>query len=200
MRGRTTWSKFGIAAAIGFGALLIPAAFAWACLPVASIHASPATAQGGQQINVTGSEFYGSNPVQIHFNAIDGPVLATFTPDANGSFAGAVTIPSDAPVGPAVLIATEAAATATGPTGGSSPGVPTRTVVQIVGAGGSTPLAVAPSGAARPSGVLTSSSSVGVGALLLVGFGVLGVALFLAGGVALLADRRRTAAAETVRF
>jgi hypothetical protein len=199
MRGRTTWTKFGIAAAVSFGALLIPAAFAWACLPVASMTSSPAAAQGGQQVNVTGSEFYGTNPVQIHFNAIDGPVLATFTPNANGAFTGAVTIPTNAPVGPAVLVATEAAATATSPTGGSSAGVPTRTVVQIVGSGGSAPLAVAPSGAARPSGVLTSSSSVGVGALLLVGLGVLGVALFLAGGVALVTDRRRSAATETVR-
>jgi hypothetical protein len=198
MNQRSTWKKFGLAAAVAFGALLIPAAVAWACLPVANVTSSPAAAQAGQQVNITGSEF-GSNPVQIHFNALNGPVLATFTPDSNGNFAGAVTLPADATTGPAVLVATEASATATG-NGGSSPGVPTRTVVQILGPGGSAPLAVSPASQARPSGVVTSSSGVGSGALILVALGVFGVALFLAGGVALLTSgRRRQASAERVR-
>jgi hypothetical protein len=182
--------KFGLAAAVCSVALLIPAAVAWACLPVANITASPTAAQAGQPVNVTGSEF-GSNPVQIHFNALNGPVLATFTPDNNGNFAGAVTIPSSAQTGPAVLVATEAAATSSGPTGGSSAGVPTRTVVQVLGAGGSAPLAVTAAGAGRPAGVVTSSSGVGTGALLLVGLGVFGVALFVAGGIALMTSGRR---------
>lgn len=194
---RWTWRKFGVAAAVGTGALLIPAAAAWACLPVANLTAKPATAQAGQPVNVIGSEFYGSNPVQIHFNALDGPVLGSFTPDGNGAFTGMVTIPANAPTGPAVLVATEAAATDTSPTGGSSPGVPTRTVVQVVGAGGSAPLALTPTGAGR-TGVLTSSSSVGTGVLLLVGLGVFGAALFLAGGIALMTGgrRRETATAK----
>jgi hypothetical protein len=195
---RSSWKKFGFAAAVGFGAILIPAAVAWACLPVANLTSKPAAAQAGQQINVTGSEF-GSNPVDIHLGALTGPVLATFTPDSNGAFTGAVTIPADTPAGPAVLVATEAAATATG-NGGSSPGVPTRTVVQVVGPGGSAPLAVAPASQGRPSGVVTSSSAVSTGALLLVGLGVFGIALFLAGGIALLTSgRRRQASAERVR-
>jgi len=200
MSGKSTFKKFGLVAAVGFGVLLIPAAVAWACLPVASMTSSPTAAQAGQQVHLTGSEFYGTNPVLIHFNALTGPVLATFTPDTNGNFAGTVTIPSNAQPGPAVLVATEAAATAAGPTGGSSAGVPTRTVVQIVGPGGSAPLAVAPSGAGRPSGVVTSTSSVGAGALLLVALGVFGVALFLAGGVALVTSaRRRETSPEHVR-
>ena len=196
---RSSLKKLGIAAAIGGGALLVPAAVAWACLPVASLTSTPASAQAGQSITVNGNEFYGSNPVQIHFNALDGPVLATFTPNDNGSFSGAVTLPSNAPTGPAVLIATEAAATATSPTGGSSPGVPARTVVQITGAGGSTPLAVTPSAAGRPAGVVTTSTSVSTGALVLIGLGVFGAALFLAGGIALVTgSRRRQTATERV--
>jgi len=180
---------------------LVPAAAAWACLPVASVTSTPASVQAGQQVTVMGNEFYGSNPVLIHFNGLNGPVLGSFTPNANtGTFVGAVTIPADAPVGPAVLVATEAAATATSPTGGSSAGVPTRTVVNVLGPGGSSPIAVAPSGTARPSGVVTQSSAVSTGALVLVALGVLGVALFIAGGVALMTSgRRREATAETVR-
>jgi hypothetical protein len=190
--------KIGLAFALGCGALLIPAAVAWACLPVANLRTNLATVQAGQPVNVTGSEF-GSNPVQIHLNTLTGPVLATFTPDSNGAFTGPVTIPADTTTGPAVLVATEAAATANG-NGGSSPGVPTRSVVQVVGPGGSAPLAVTPSGQARPAGVVTTSSSVGSGALLLVALGVFGVALFLAGGVALLTSgRRRQTSAERVR-
>ena len=198
--GGTSVKKLGLAAAVCFGVLLVPAAVAWACLPVASVTSAPGSAQAGQQVTVTGNEFYGTNPVQIHFNGLNGPVLGQFTPNSNGAFVGAVTIPADAPVGPAVLVATEAAATATSPTGGSSAGVPTRTVVNVVGPGGSSPIAVAPSGIARPSGVVTQSSSVSTGALVLVALGVLGVALFVAGGVALITSgRRREATAETVR-
>ncbi|MGH9124493.1 MAG: hypothetical protein ACRDZ8_07170 [Acidimicrobiales bacterium] len=161
---------------------------------------APGSAQAGQQVTVTGNEFYGSNPVEIHFNSLNGPVLGSFTPNSNGGFVGAVTIPSDAPVGPAVLVATEAAATATSPSGGSSAGVPTRTVVNVLGPGGSSPVGVAPSGASRPSGVVTQNSSVSTGALVLVALGVLGVAMFIAGGVALMtSDRRRGVTAETVR-
>ncbi len=198
MTRRSAWKGLGFAAAVGCGALLLSAAVAWACLPVANIKAAPATAQGGQQVNITGSEF-GSNPVQIHFNALDGLVLATLTPDSNGNISGAVTIPANAPTGPAVLIATEAAATPSGG-GGSSPGVPTRAVVQIVGPGGSAPLSVSSAGQGRPSGVVTSSSGVATGALLLVGLGAFGVALFLAGGLALLTSgRREEASAQKVR-
>jgi hypothetical protein len=190
--------KIGLVVALGFGALLIPAAVAWACLPVASLRTNLATIQAGQPLTVTGLEFYGSNPVQIHLNALNGPVLATFTPDGNGGFSGAVTIPADTPTGPAVLVATEAAATPSG-NGGSSAGVPTRTVIQVVGPGGSAPLAVTPSGQGRPAGVVTTSSSVGTGALLLVALGVFGGALFLAGGVALVTSgRRRQTSAERV--
>ena len=161
---------YGVAGVI-VGGILFPVAVAWACLPVASLTSNTAQAQPGSQVTVTGSEF-GSNPVDVHFNALTGPVLATLTPDSNGNFSGAVTIPSDAAPGSAVLVATEAAATAKGPKG-SSPGVPARALIQVVGPGGA-PLAPAgPVAGARPVSPLTTSS-VGVGTLALVALGVLG--------------------------
>jgi hypothetical protein len=138
-------------------------------------------------VTVTGSEF-GSNPVDIHFNALTGPVLATLTPDSNGNFSGAVTIPSDAAPGSAVLVATEAAATGKGPKG-SSPGVPARALIQVVGPGGAPLAPAAPVAGARPVSPLTTSS-VGVGALALVALGALSVALLVAASVTMVGTRR----------
>lgn len=198
--GGKSIKKAGLAAAVCFGVLLVPAAIAWACLPVAGLTSSPSSVQAGQQVTVTGTEFYGSNPVDIHFGSLNGPVLGTFTPNSQGGFVGSVTIPADAPVGQAVLVATEAAATSSGSSGGSSAGVPARTVVNVVGPGGSSPVGVTPTGASGRSGVVTSSSTVSTGALLLVALGVFGVALFIAGGLALVTSgRRRETSAETVR-
>ncbi len=177
---------YGVAGVIA-GGVLFPWAAAWACLPVASLTSNPAQAQPGSQVTITGSEF-GKNPVDIHFNALSGPVLATLTPDSNGNFSGAVTIPSDAAPGSAVLVATEAAATATG-SKGSSPGVPARALVDVVGPGGA-PLAPAgPVAGARPVSPLTTSSA-GAGALALVALGALGVALLLAASVTMIGTRR----------
>jgi hypothetical protein len=169
------------------GGILFPLAAAWACLPVASLTSNPAQAQPGSQVTITGSEF-GSNPVDIHFNALTGPVLATLTPDSNGTFSGAVTIPSDAAPGSAVLVATEAAATPKGPKG-SSPGVPARALIQVVGPGGA-PLAPAgPVAGARPVSPLITSS-VEAGALALVALGALGVALLVAASITMVGTRR----------
>lgn len=175
------------------GGALFPVAAAWACLPVASLNTSSATAQPGGQITVTGAEF-GSNPVDIHFNSITGPVLATFTPngDANGTFSGAVTIPANASPGTAILVATEDAASR-----GSAPGAPARALVDIVGPGGA-PLAPAGGVAARPVSPLVTSS-VSTGGLVLVALGALGVALLVAASVAMVGTRRGRPAAEVVK-
>jgi len=177
---------YGVAGVI-VGGILFPVAVAWACLPVASLTSNTAQAQPGSQVTVTGSEF-GSNPVDVHFNALTGPVLATLTPDSNGNFSGAVTIPSDAAPGSAVLVATEAAATATG-SKGSSPGVPARALIEVVGPGGAPLAPAAPVAGARPVSPLTTSS-VGVGALALVALGALGVALLVAASVTMVGTRR----------
>lgn len=180
---------YGFAGVIA-GAAIFPMAAAWACLPVASLSTNPATAQPGQQVTVTGSEF-GSNPVEVHFNSLTGPVLATFTPDSAsfGSFSGPITVPASAATGPAVLVATEDATNGKG----SSAGVPQRAVLEVVGPGGAPLAPAAPGAPARPVLPVVSSST-GAGALLLVGLGALGVALVVAAAVAMVGTRRpRTA-------
>jgi len=205
MSGRPTWKKFGVAAAVCSGAILIPAAAAFACLSVANVQANPATIQAGGQVNLTGMEFGSSTEIQVHLGAIAGPVIATIEPGTTaglnngGNFTTAVTIPADTPTGPAVLVLTQSTTTATGSITTTS-GTPARVVVQVVGSGGSAPLAITPSATVRPSGIVSTSSSVSTGALMLIGLGVFGAALFLAGGVALMTSgRRQQASAEKVR-
>lgn len=194
---RRSW--MGLAAVVTGGVVLIPAAAAWACLSLASLNVNPTSAQPGGQVTVVGVEFYGKNPVSIHMGSLTGPVLATVTPDKSGRFSQAVTLPADAAAGPNVLIATEPAATATGPTGGSSAGVPARAVVDVTGPGGA-PLAPAGTGTGTlPTGLLTSGSTISTASLVLAALGALGVGLFLAGGLALVVGRRRHPAAQAVR-
>ena len=185
---------YGLAGMVA-GAILFPLAAAWACLPVASLTSNPAQAQPGSQVTLTGSEF-GTNPVDIHFNALNGPVLATLNPDSNGNFSGAVTIPGDAAPGSAVLVATQAAATASG-SKGSSPGVPARALVTVVGPGGAPLAPVAAEAAGRPAALLVTSSA-GAAPLILVALGALGVALLIAASVAMVGTRRARPAAQVV--
>lgn len=189
--------RSGVGVVIAGLVALVPMADAWACLPLASLHANPAQVQPGGQVTVTGSEF-GSNPVQIHFNALTGPVLATLNPTQTWprQISGTVTIPNVAP-GDYVLVATETATTPHGPFG-SSAGVPARAVVEVVGPGGA-PLAPPMSNlTVRPTG-LQASSGLSLATLALIGLGAFGVALFLAGAVALVSAGRREPVAAPVR-
>jgi hypothetical protein len=161
---------------------------------VASLTSNPAQAQPGSQVTVTGSEF-GKAPVDIHFNALNGPVLATLTPDTNGNFSGAVTIPSDVAPGSAVLVATEAVGP--GATRGSSPGVPARALVTVIGPGGAPLAPAAAQAGGRPAALLTTSSA-GAVPLVLVALGALGVALLVAASVAMVGTRRARPAAQVV--
>ena len=54
------------------------AAAAWACVsgPVANL--STISAKPGQEVTITGTGFQATNPAEVRFNALDGPVLASF--------------------------------------------------------------------------------------------------------------------------
>lgn len=180
------------------GALVVPAALAWACIPVAMLNVSPVQVQPGQEVTVTGGPFGSSsfskphNPVVLHFNTVDGPVLATIVPDASGRLSGTFTVPADTKPGNYVVVATQEAQL-----GDTTWGVPARALLQVVGAGGA-PVAGDPLAAPveeRPAG-LVEDVPVGVGALALVALGVAGVAMFGAGMIALASARRRAPAAE----
>lgn len=180
---------------LGAAAVGLVASTAWACISGPTLNVSPAQAKPGQQVSLSGFSYNGELPIVVRFNALDGPVLGTFTP-VEGRFgdpeslAGTVTIPAGAKAGSYVLIATQSNPD------GSLAQVPVRALVTVT-ATGALPVVgapVAPVEVGRPVGPALSHSSVHTGALVLVGLGAGGIAMFLAGAASLLAGRRGTAA------
>lgn len=162
---------------------------------VAQLQITPNQAKAGEEVSVFGPRGYGrTNPVEIHFESITGPVLATFTPNEEVYALwgpGPVRIPTDAKPGVYSLFATQTlAANET-----HIRGVPSRGEITVLGPGG-TPVLGATNAPAQPdqSGRgLVEEKPVSTGSIILVALGVAGVGMFLAGGAALAASRRRSA-------
>jgi hypothetical protein len=169
---------------------LLYASASWACIFLAGITTSASNVQPGGSLTVNGISF-GSNPVDLHLDTLTGKVLATATPDGQGNFSQAVTIPTDLGTGPHVIVATEDPATPDGSYSGSSQGVPARAVFQV-GAG-------APAAAATSASPVQVDSGVGVGTLALIGLAVACVGLFLGGLISLVVSRMRRPEASTVK-
>lgn len=174
------------AAAVAFGGMA-----AFACTNLASLATSETAGNAGSTITVTGSSFAAAeagaaaSPVSIRWNKVDGPVLAELTPDAAGSISGTVSLP-DADPGHYVVVATQV-----DEEGEAQFGTPARAAFEVLGPSGrSVPPAAA--GAATAS----SDSSPAVSTALVLGLGVVALALFAVGFVAFLQERRRQAAPE----
>lgn len=172
-------------------ALVLGASAAWACTNLATTNLSSASGTSGQSITMTGSSFHTPTvakpgpavPVNIHWNSVTGPVLATAIPDATGNISATVTIPQ-APPGYYVMIASQQA------NGVDEYGTPARSAFQVITPGQHP--AVTPN-AGQSAGVATSSpSSTGVIALT-VALGVAGLALFGAGATSFARQARRRA-------
>jgi len=171
----------------GIAGLMLAAAGAWACVPVATLNLSTASAKAGQDITVTGASYNGNKPAIVHFNAVDGPVLGSFVPNG-GRIEGTVTIPAGTVPGNYLLVVTQEFTQ-----GVQTWGVPARALLSVVGADGA-PVRGAALGSTvegRPSGLESTSTPSG-GGLLLAGIGAAGVALFLAGLAGVSAGRRNS--------
>ncbi len=187
----------GAAAAAG---VLLPVSAAWAP-HVAQLQVTPTQFKAGDTVTVFGPRGYGqTNPVEVRWDAVDGPVLGSFKTVETG-FAmwgpGTVTIPADAKPGIHTLWATQKLEESEK----LIRGMPAKTIVQVLNPDGSAPalgVDLTPQVEPRPTD-LVEDESVGTGALVLAGLGVAGVAMFAAGAAALMSSRRRTATAETVR-
>ncbi len=187
----------GAAAAAG---VLLPVSAAWAP-HVAQLQVTPTQFKAGDTVTVFGPRGYGqTNPVEVRWDAVDGPVLGSFKTVETG-FAmwgpGTVTIPADAKPGVHTLWATQKLEESEK----LIRGMPAKTLVQVLNPDGSAPalgMDLTPQLEQRPT-ELVEDESVGTGALVLAGLGVAGVAMFAAGAAALMSSRRRTATAETVR-
>ncbi len=128
-----------LAGAAGAAGVLIPVSAAWAP-HVAQLVVTPTTFKAGDTVGVFGPNGYGStNPVEIRWDAVDGPVLGSFR-TTGGGFAtwgpGTVTIPADAKPGIHTLWATQVLVESEK----LIRGMPTKTLVTS-----STPTAASPS-------------------------------------------------------
>lgn len=185
--------RFGSAT---FGAVVIGvvlAAAAWACVSGPAMTLNPGQAKAGAEVTLKGTQFNNARgDVILRFNSLEGAVLGAF-PVSSGTISGAVTIPAGTAPGSYVLIAYQQYPD------GKVASVPSRALLEVVGAGGSPTLAApaVPVEAGRPT-ALVEADSVSSGSVFLVGLGVAGVAMFLAGVAALFAGRRRSVA-EPVR-
>jgi hypothetical protein len=190
---KRSFRRLTIGVGIAGVGLLLNASAAWACLSVAGITASPTAVQPGGSVTVNGIGFeFGTNPIVIHLDTLDGNVLGTATLDRIGDFSQAVTLPAGVSNGPHILIATQAAATPDGKNNGSNTGVPARAVIQVGNA-------VAPTASpARPVAVI-ANSGIGIGTLIVISIVVAAVGLILAGSWSLVASRRWRRKAEYVK-
>lgn len=191
MTQRAAMTRRMAAAMTGAAALLLAGAMgAFACTNLATLNLGSNYAAAGATIDVTGSSFSevgdGTQPVEVRWNATDGPLLGEVEPDSSGAFATEVTVPEDAEAGHYVLIATQAAAEpGHGLEAGEEQlapvfGTPAR--ASLVVGDPSAPQAIDPGG--QPTGAPSGDSSIGLTALsgllalLAVGLFGAGVALF----------------------
>ncbi len=196
---RSGWARCALVVLLAGTAVLVPATAAWAP-HVPQLNVTPAQVRPGEQVTVVGTRGYGfTNPVEIRFNSPDGPVLGSFQPDKQSYAAwgpGTITIPADTKAGTYTLYATQQV------TGLETHirGIPARATIDVIGPGGAPVLTrqAVPPGQRGASELVRNDGPSGV-ALLMVGLGVAGLAMFGAGMAALAASRRRAAEAEAVR-
>jgi hypothetical protein len=193
--------RFGLAAG-GAGILfLIGTVGALACTSLATITPSTPSGEAGTAVTITGQAFDpAGSAVSLHWNALQGPVLAQAQPDAAGSINASVAIPADAQAGYYVIIATQ-----NDKTGAPAFGTPARASFQV-----GTPSAATSTGAngapasnvAPPAASTAASSNQGLngGWLAAVAIlGILGVGLFAAGVGFFIGEVRRGEAVALAR-
>ncbi len=175
----------------GLGAIaaaVVTTASAWACVSGPSVTFNTATIKPGETVTANMRDFRKADPVQVRWNDLSAPVLASFENKSSGApFSGTFTVPENAKPGNYVVIFSQSA-----PDGKASQ-APVRALLTVTGTGGANPVLgapIAPVDAARPAGLVTEDTSVSAGTLALVALGVGGVGMFLAGMAALFAGRR----------
>jgi hypothetical protein len=152
-----------------------------------AINLSTVNAKPGQEVTINGTNFSKPDPVQVRWNALDGPILATFAPPQSGNVTGTITVPADAKAGNYVLILSQTSAD------GKLSQQPIRALLTVTPDGGANPVvggAVARPDTGRATGLVTDDNSISGTTLALIGLGVAGVGMFVAGMAALFAGRR----------
>ncbi len=105
MRSVRRWAMAGLGAA---AAGVLMGAAAWACVSGPVVNLSTISAKGGQEVGITGTGFQPGNQVNVRWNALDGPVLATVAPPiASGNLDAKFTVPAGTQPGSYVVIVTQ---------------------------------------------------------------------------------------------
>lgn len=178
-------------------AVALLGAVAFACTNLATMNLSSATGMAGDSVALNGSSFsvprqagQPVTPVVVHWNGVDGPVLATVMPDEAGNISAEFAIPGGQP-GYYVVVATQRNAE-----GVDAYGTPARASFQILGPGGES--VVQQPASQAPATMAGEPSSTGIIALT-AGLGALGLALFGAGFIAFVRQARGREVPATVR-
>lgn len=93
--------------------VLVGISGAFACTNLATLLPSTDTARPGERVTILGASFRVSRvadqptpPVQLRWETVDGPVLATAVPDHIGAISVTIDVP-EAPAGHAIIVATQ---------------------------------------------------------------------------------------------
>ena len=159
------------------------------------VNLSTVSAKPGEQVTLTGTGFRQSDPVQVRWNALDGPIVAEVAKPDNQTLTANFAVPGATAPGSYVVIVSQ---TRDGKTTLS----PIRAVLNVVGPSGQTPvLGADPTSDAgdRLPALVQSDSDVSSGTLALVALGVAGIGMFAAGVAALGASRRGGVTAAPAR-
>jgi len=161
-------------------AALVPASLAWACVAPVSLTTSSPTVQPGGNVHIIGRESGPGAPIEIHLDAVDGPLLTTVTGQPGGmtsKWEWDVPIPANIPYGKHVLYAVQNYRN-------MNATIPRATI--YVG----TEPDPAPKPDARANSLDVGSGPSGA-SLALIGLGAAAGALLLAGGLSALAGAGR---------
>lgn len=184
--------KFGLYFVFAAALPLAIVSTAWACGVLTTVKLDRRVVSPGDTVTVTGKNWStapGASPVTIRLRSRTGPILATTTPSPANNISDTIKIPDGLPSGWYVVIATQFNANGTAKTGS-----PARTTIRNQGSSAAA-AAVSPWSSATPSGPGASSIPVagdGGQTLPVVLVAILSLG-FLAGGIALVGRRARTA-------
>lgn len=187
--------RFAAGAFASIAVLGIAASAAWACVSGPVVNLSTVTAKPGEEVTVTGTGFRQADPVQVRWNALDGPIVAEMAKPESQTINATFTVPAGTTPGNYVVIVSQ---TKNGQTSLS----PIRAVLNVVGPSGQAPVLGADTtsdASDRIPSLVRSDNDVSNGTLALVALGVAGIGMFAAGIAALASSRRGGITAEPAR-
>lgn len=187
--------RFAVGGLSAIASLVIAGSAAFACVSGPVVNLSTVEAKPGDQITLTGTGFRQPDPVQVRFNALDGPVLAQLGAPEDRLISGTFTVPAGTQAGNYVIVVTQSK-------DGQMTQSPIRAALTVVGPSGQSPVLGADASsdsADRIPALVQSDDSVSNGTLMLVALGVAGIGMFAAGIAALATSRRGGTTAEPVR-